>query len=136
MKTIVAITAQNKKTISEHAGKCRNFFLYTIENNEIIQKSLLEFSKEETLHNVFHEGNTSVLFDTDIILTRSIGNGAILKLAKNNVACYIIDENDPDTAIEKLISGTLEAKAPVSHQQSGCNCNCGSGHGHHHHHEH
>jgi len=30
MKTIVAVTAQNRKTIFEHAGKCKNFLIYTI----------------------------------------------------------------------------------------------------------
>jgi hypothetical protein len=54
------------------------------------------------------------------------------------VACYKIEETDPDTAIDKLIKGTLEAVAPVSHEKSGCNCNCGGGHGHNHgqHHHH
>ncbi|NLP59051.1 NifB/NifX family molybdenum-iron cluster-binding protein [Lutibacter sp. B1] len=131
MKTLVAITAQNKKTISEHAGKCRNFFIYTIDNNTIVNKKIVEFSKEETLHNIFQNENKSILLDVDILLTRSIGNGAILKLAKQNVACYKIDETDPDIAIKKLINGTLEAVAPVSHEKSGCNCNCGDGHHHH-----
>lgn len=131
MKTLVAVTSQNKKTISEHAGKCRNFFIYTIDNNTIVNKKIVEFSKEETLHNIFQNENKSILLDVDILLTRSIGNGAILKLAKQNVACYKIDETDPDIAIEKLINGTLEAVAPVSHEKSGCNCNCGDGHHHH-----
>jgi predicted Fe-Mo cluster-binding NifX family protein len=141
MKTIVAIASQNKKTIFEHAGKCRNFIIYTIYNNEIESKKVLELEKDETLHNVSHNQNinfTSTLFDVDILLTRGIGNGLIQKLARQNVACYKIEETDPDTAIEKLLNGTLEAVAPVSHEKSGCNCNCGGGHKHHHgeHHHH
>lgn len=133
MKTIVAVTSQNKKTIFEHAGKCRNFLIYTIDDNVVIDKKLLELSKEETLHNFFHQETnsmvTSSLFDIDILLTRGIGNGAIQKLAMQNVVCYKIEETDPDTAINKLINGTLEAMSPVSHDKSGCNCG-----GHHHHH--
>lgn len=137
MKTIVAVTSQNKKTIFEHAGKCRNFFIYTIDNNEIADKRLLMLSEEETLHNFFHQGNSnstvsSSLFDIDILLTRGIGEGAIQKLAQRNIACYKIEETDPDTAINKLISGTLEAMSPISHDKSGCNCNCDSQHHHHH----
>lgn len=135
MKTIVAVTAQNRKTIFEHAGKCRNFLIYTIDDNVIINKNLLELSEEETLHNFFHQENnsnaTSSLFDIDILLTRGIGDGAIQKLAMQNVVCYKIEETDPDTAINKLIKGTLEAVAPVSHDKSGCNCNCGGQHHHH-----
>lgn len=136
MKTTVAVTAQNRKTIFEHAGKCRNFLIYTIDDNVVINKSLLELSEKETLHHFFHDESSSAkaassLFDIDILLTRGIGEGAIQKLAMKNVVCYKIEEIDPDTAINKLINGTLEAMSPVSHDKSGCNCNCG---GHHHHH--
>lgn len=135
MKTIVAVTAQNRKTIFEHAGKCRNFLIYTIDDNVIINKNLLELSEEETLHNLFHQENnsniTSSLFDIDILLTRGIGEGAIQKLAMQNVVCYKIEETNPDTAINKLINGTLEAVAPVSHDKSGCSCNCRGQHHHH-----
>jgi predicted Fe-Mo cluster-binding NifX family protein len=115
MNTIVAVTSQNKKTISEHAGKCRNFIIYTINNNEIEQKRLLELSLEETLHNFFHGENSlksSVILDVDIILTKGIGEGLIQKLAIHNTTCYKIIESDPDSAIKKLINGTLEAFAP------------------------
>ncbi|HEY9220406.1 MAG TPA: NifB/NifX family molybdenum-iron cluster-binding protein [Lutibacter sp.] len=134
MKTVVAVTAQNRKTIFEHAGKCRNFLIYTIADNIVINKNLLELSAEETLHHFFHQENNnaaSSLFDIDILLTRGIGNGAIQKLAMQNVVCYKVEETDPDTAINKLINGTLEAMSPVSHDKSGCSCNCGGQHHHH-----
>lgn len=136
MKTLVAVTAQNRKTISEHAGKCRNFLIYTIADNIVINKKLLELSEEETLHHFFHQEKNdtkaaSSLFDVDILLTRGIGDGAIQKLAMQNVVCYKIEEIDPDTAINKLINGTLEAMSPVSHDKSGCSCNCGGNHHHH-----
>jgi predicted Fe-Mo cluster-binding NifX family protein len=133
MKTLVAVTAQNRKTIFEHAGKCRNFLIYTIEDDNITNKKLLELTKEESLHNVLHDANaTSVLYDVDILLTRGIGNGAIQKLAKQNVACYKIEETDPDTAIDKLIKGTLEAVAPVSHESHNSCSNHHQNHAHQH----
>ena len=136
MQTVVAVTSQNRKTIFEHAGKCRNFLIYTIADNIIINKKLLELSEEETLHHIFHKENSntltsSPLFDVDILLTRGIGDGAIQKLAMQNVVCYKIEETNPDTAINKLINGTLEAMSPVSHDKSGCSCNCGGQHHHH-----
>jgi len=137
MKTIVAVASQNKKIIFEHAGKCRNFIIYAINEGVIESKKILELTKEETLHNTSHNGSSdfkSSLLDVDILLTRGIGNGLIQKLARQNVACYKIEETDPDTAIDKLINGTLEAVAPVSHDKSGCNCSCGGGHGQGHHH--
>ncbi|REE81668.1 putative Fe-Mo cluster-binding NifX family protein [Lutibacter oceani] len=133
MKTIVAVTFQNKKTIFEHAGKCRNYLIYTIKDAVIESKKLLELTKEETLHSFFHDENNlknNILLEVDIILTKGIGNGAIDKLARYGVICYKIEESDPDIAINKLINGTLEALSPVSHKRSGCNCNCGEKHFH------
>lgn len=133
MKTLVAITSQNRKSITEHAGRCRNFFIYTIVNDRVVKKELLELSSGETLHEVFHSEKPthSVLFDVDILLTGGIGNGAIQKLAVNNVTCYIVREKDPDEAISKLMKGVLEAIAPVSHK-SDCDHHHDHDHGHHH----
>lgn len=128
MKTIVAVTFQNKKTIFNHTGKCRNYLIYTIKDSTIESKRLLNLSINETLHSFFHEENgikNSILFESDILLTKGIGNGAIDKLAKYGIACYKIEESDPDIAINKLINGTLEAMSPISNSVSGCNCNCG-----------
>ncbi|MCB0460939.1 MAG: hypothetical protein KDC74_13130 [Flavobacteriaceae bacterium] len=136
MITKVAITSQNRKTVTEHAGRCRNFYIYTIEKEEVKGKELLELSAEETLHATFHgesKSDKNIIFDVDILLTKGIGNGAIQKLANHNVACYKITETDPDTAIDKLINGVLEAVAPVSHKSD---CGCGGDHHHHHGHDH
>jgi len=128
MKTIVAVTFQNKKNIFNHTGKCRNYLIYTIKGSIIESRRLLELTIDETLHSFFHEENgvkNHILFEADILLTKGIGSRAIEKLAKYGVACYKISESDPDIAINKLINGTLEAMSPISNAVSGCNCNCG-----------
>lgn len=129
MKNIVAVTFQNKKSIFNHTGKCRNYLIYTINGSIVESKRLLELSMKETLRSFFQDENEAkkhILLESDILLTRGIGNGAIEKLAKYGVACYKVEESDPDIAIEKLINGTLEAMAPISNEVSGCNCNCGN----------
>ena len=108
MKTIVAVTFQNKTNIFNHTGKCRNYLIYTINDSVIVSRRLLELSTNETLHAFFHNENDTkrhILLESDILLTQGIGNGAIEKLAKYGVACYKINESDPDAAINKLING-------------------------------
>jgi len=125
MKTTVAITSQNKKTITKHAGECRNYLIYTIEKDLVSGKKVIELQDNEILKYTFHEDKSenpkNLLFDVDILLTGSIGQGGINKLANQNVTAYIIEEKDPDIAIDKLIKGTLEAFSPVSHKKGGCN---------------
>lgn len=135
MSTKVAVTSQDKKTITGHAGKCRHFYIYTIDTEGNFKKDLIDLSKNETLHHTFHDDPSAnphnYLYDMDIILTQSMGQGAINRLATQNVTVYAIQETDPEIAIKKLIEGTLEAFAPVSNHKSHTSCNCG---GHHHHH--
>ena len=92
--------------------------------------------KGKRLHDSLHgEGLENPIFDMDMLLTHGIGQGAVEKLAAKNVKAYIIQETDPDTAINKLIDGTLKAYVSDNEHQSGdhagCNCTCGGG-GHSH----
>ncbi len=131
MKFKVAITSQNKRTVTNHAGKCLNFLVYTIEDEKIIEKEVLTLDRERNLKYTFHDDPSEIpyspVFEVDILLTGSIGGSGIHKLAQNNVAAYVIREKDPDTAIEKLLNGTLEAFEPASHSHQ---------HHDHHHHDH
>lgn len=140
MEIKVAITSQNKKTVFEHAGKCTSFLVYHLKNNELIGKSTIEISKDECLHNYFHNDpseNVMVnpLAGVNMLLTGGIGDGAIKKLANEGIATHLIEETDADLAIKKLLNGTLAAK-----RTGNCNCSCGGGdhdhkheHGHSHH---
>lgn len=125
MKTIIAVSSQNKRTISQHAGACRNYYIYEIENDKVISKELLSLEKNETLKYTFHEDDSenpqNKLFHVNIILTGGIGAGATAKLAIRDIKAYVIEEKDPDTAIEKIIKGELQAVIPAAHA-GGCSC--------------
>ncbi len=122
MHTIVAVSSQNKKTITGHAGKCHHFYLYNIDEAGHFTKESLTLEKGNSLHDVLHATvKNHPIFDVDILLTQSIGPGAIQKLAAKKVLAYNILETDPDTAIQKLIEGKLQAVANTAH---------------HHHHDH
>jgi len=135
MKIKVAITSQNKRTVTKHAGECRNFLIYTIEDEKVTAKDVLSLEPDKTLKYTFHEDPSEIpfspIYDMDILLSGSIGKSGVNKLAMNNVAAYVIQEKDPDVAIEKLLNGTLEAFEPVSSRHHDHDH-----HGHHHHHEH
>jgi predicted Fe-Mo cluster-binding NifX family protein len=135
MELNIAITSQNKKTVFEHAGKCTRFLVYQIKNNKLTHKSLLEITKEESLHNFFHQDSNdnqakNPLAGINMLLTGGIGDGAIRKLAQIGIITHLIEEKDPDLAIEKLLNGNLTAK-----RRGNCNCSCGGGKTHEHKHD-
>ncbi len=45
----IAITSQNKKHITGHAGKCRKFWLLEIIDDEVVTKELIELPKEASI---------------------------------------------------------------------------------------
>lgn len=127
MINAVAITCQNKKKISGHAGTCRNYLIYKIIDNIIVSKELIEISIEEALHNTFHnpiENPNHPLFKVDILLTGGIGLGGIMHLKHYKVQAFIVDETNPDEAVKKLLDGNLTHLDPNSLQPAG-NCGCG-----------
>ena len=129
MKLIVAIPSQNKKEVFSHTGKCTNFIIYHLEDNIITEKRNLSLTKDETLHEFFHNINSEInnpLQGVNMLLTGGIGEGAIHKLRADGIQTHIIDEKNPDEVIKKLINGTLTAKTTSS-----CGCSCGSNHQHH-----
>jgi predicted Fe-Mo cluster-binding NifX family protein len=129
MTTKIAISSQDQKTVTGHAGRCQNFFIYTVDQEGKFEKEAVHYEKDNTLHEGIHgTKGEHPLFDMDIILTLDLGQGAISVLETKGVRVYMIQEENPDTAITKLIDGSLKAYvAPEahSHGHGGGGCGCG-----------
>ena len=122
--------------IAEHAGRTKYFLIYEIREDdgklEVVDKQQVELRDDQTLHEMLHrfpiDFTGHPLEDTEIILTRSIGPGAMQKLYMSGKRAYMVAEKNPDEAIEKLMAGTLQALDPSEHHHHH--------HDHHHHHHH
>ncbi len=130
MTAKVAVTTnKNGDKITEHAGHVVYFKIYEINQTEGLTVSkVIKVDKEHTLHNLLHNPDINPqeheVLNSQILLTGGVGMGAINRLAQMGVRAYIVEEKNPDEAIEKLIAGTLRAVDPRSIDHS------------HHHHDH
>lgn len=114
----IAITSQNQRTVSGHAGKTTRFVVFEIEENKIINKSLIELNKENVLHEYFH-GNPALeyvhpVLEMDVIITGSMGPGFPIKMQANGIEAVMTDEKDIDEVINKYLDGTLVRLQPSS----------------------
>jgi hypothetical protein len=50
----IAITSQNRKTITEHAGMCRKFWVYEVQNQSVVSKVMVELEKDQSFHELAH----------------------------------------------------------------------------------
>lgn len=135
MSKIIKIAVNSLKgddTIGGHSGKCRKFWIFDVLDNKIIDKSLMNLERDQTLHHVFHEsGNYNhPLFDVDILISGGIGAGAVNRLKSQNIQALITTETNADKAIALLIEGQLPIVA------NGHDGNCNHDHDHDHHHAH
>jgi len=125
----IAVTSQNRKSITSHAGKCRKFWIYDIVNGEIAGRDLLELPIEQSLH-ASHGAGEHPLNSVDVLIAGSMGNGLFNRLKAQGIQPMITLEQDPDLSVAKLLLGNLQ-QCPAG---SGCDEH---DHDHHHHdHEH
>lgn len=116
----IAVSSQNKVQVTGHAGKTSRFWSYEVnDTKQVERKELIELDKEDILHIRFHESETPFaphpIFDMDVIITGGAGFGFVNRLAQVGVQVVITDEQDPDTAVEKYLSGTLSQMPPHRH---------------------
>ena len=140
MKAKIAVTTnKNGDQVAEHAGHGVYFKIYEVDEQAGLTGSkIIKVDKEHTLHNLLHNPQLNPqeheVLQCQILLTGGIGMGAINKLYQLGVRAYIIEETNPDEAINQLINGTLKAVDPAVYQHNH-NHEHGDGHdcdGHHH----
>jgi predicted Fe-Mo cluster-binding NifX family protein len=128
--TLIALTCQNRREITEHAGQCRNFLIYEAEDGRIGEPRLLELPRGESLHDTAgHQAHA--LDGVDWLISASMGDGLRHKLAARGVHTLLTTERNPLLAVQRFVAGQLPDEA-VPHQH-------GEGHGqppHEHAHEH
>ncbi len=121
----IAVASQNRRTITEHAGKCRKFWVYHIEQSQIVGRTLLELPIEQSFHESSpHEPHP--LDEVQVLLAGSMGPGLNQRLAEKGITALVTSETDPDQAVTAYLQGTLVIQAS--------SCDHGSQHDHDHHH--
>ncbi len=121
----IAVTSQNRRTITEHAGKCRKFWIYDIDQGQIAGRNLLELPMEQS----FHESSPRdrhPLDDVQVLIAASMGPGLHQRLSAKGIMALMTQETDPDVAVAAYLQGTLTGGAG--------SCDHGAEHHHHPHH--
>lgn len=110
----IAVTSQNRKTITGHAGKCRKFWIYEVAAGGISDKRLLELPLEQS----FHESAASQphpLDDVNVLICGGLGQGLQYRLKQKGIQALATAETDPDKAVADWLLGDLAPLPAEAH---------------------
>ena len=128
----IAVTSQNRSSITEHAGKCRKFWVYEVANRQVSGKQLLELPLAQSFHESAHAPDPQAPHPLDgvsLLITASAGVGLKARLRQKGMAVCVTSETDPDHAVAAWLQGTLPEVASAPQD-----CDCGHNHDHAHSH--
>lgn len=124
----IAVTSQNQRSITGHAGKSRRFIVYELTaDREPVEVERLDLPKDMSLHD--YHGDDHPLFNLrlDAVVTGGAGSGFVQRMARQGIQVLTTSETDIAAALSALAAGRpLPAAAPHEH---------GHDHGHDHAHD-
>lgn len=107
----IAITSQNRKTVTGHAGKCRRFWIYEVEAGRVTGRELLELGLQESFHESRGQG-PHPLDGVRALISGGMGEGLRLRLGQKGIDARTTSETDPDRAVAAYLAGNLPAGNP------------------------
>jgi len=102
----VAVCSQNRKTVTEHAGKCRKFWIYDVKQGQVTDKTLLELPLEQSFH-ATPSDQAHPLDAVDVLISAGIGSGLQQRLLQRGINALVTAETDPDQAVALFLSGEM-----------------------------
>jgi predicted Fe-Mo cluster-binding NifX family protein len=100
----IAVTSQNFRTITGHAGKTRRFLVYSLASDGVWRESdRVDLPKEMSMHEF--KGGPHPVDAFDVVITESCGEGFIRKMTERGVVVLTTSETDPLTAVKAYAAG-------------------------------
>ena len=117
----IAVTSQNRIAVTSHAGRCRRFWIFNVEGDQIVDRDLVELSKEQTFHESKGSSLPPPLGEINVMITGGMGRGLVTRLERGGVKGIVTDQQDPEKAVKAFLDGTLSVTSPLDHQhKAGC----------------
>ena len=111
----IAVTSQNFRTITGHAGKTRRFLIYSKnEHGKWLESDRLDLPKEMSMHEF--RGSKHPIEEVNVLITAGCGQGFINKMGARGVEVITTSEPDPLHAVNQYASGiALPPAIPHTH---------------------
>ena len=100
----IAVTSQNFRTVTGHAGKTRKFLVYeATEQGTVREAGRISLPKELSIHAAPMD-EPHPLDGMNYLITGSCGQGFVNKMAMRGVQVFVTETEDPAQAVEELLA--------------------------------
>ena len=121
----VAVTSQNFRTVTGHAGMTRRFIVYDAGTAAgVAELTRLDLDREQAFHGF--AGGAHPIDGVEVLLTAGCGEGFVAKMAARGIRVVRTGQADPVAAVAELLRGEVTPAPPGEHGH----------HDHDHEHEH
>lgn len=113
----IAVTSQNFRTITGHAGKARRFIVYEVDGASAPREvDRLDLPKELSMHEYHGEDHPLYGLGLNALVTQGAGQGFCMRMQRRGIAVHATSASDPIDAVSAVAQGrALPAAAPHEH---------------------
>jgi predicted Fe-Mo cluster-binding NifX family protein len=134
----VAVTSQDFRTVTGHAGKAHRFIVFDTDvGGQVTEVARLDLEPGMAFHHF--AGGAHPIDGVEVLVTAGSGDGFIAKMAGRGVRVIRTGQTDPVLAVTEVLGGKLTAPLPdPDHAPAGltdagepphggcCRCSCGT----------
>ncbi|WP_303902247.1 NifB/NifX family molybdenum-iron cluster-binding protein [Thiohalomonas denitrificans] len=112
----IAVTSQNFRTVTGHAGKTRRFLVYDSQvEGEPDEIQRIDLPKGMAFHD-YHGDDPHPVDVADVIITGGCGQGFVNRMAARGIRVVATSETDPMRAVKAIVHGEpLPPPEPHAH---------------------
>ena len=109
----IAVTSQNFRTITGHAGKTRRFLMFCGDSaSDLAECERLDLPRDMSMH--AFQGDVHPVDSADVLITAGCGDGFKRRMAARGIRVVTTSETDPLKAAQAVLAGT-PLPPPVPH---------------------
>jgi len=108
----IAVTSQNFRTVTNHAGRARRFIVFEVgEGKEVTEISRLDLPLEMAFAN-FHGDGPHPVDVADVIISESFGPGFVKRMEARGIVASLTDKSDPVAAVRDFLENGQRLPPP------------------------
>lgn len=113
----IAVSSQNFRTITGHAGKARRFLVYEADANGLPQEvARLDLPKEQCFHEWHGRDEEAHPLDiADVLITLGCGKGFAARMERRGIRLLMTEATDPQQAVSLFLQDKLPLLDPEAH---------------------